>query len=212
MLTHPASTLSQERITSFVKLRRGILEHIPHRLSADEFCIYALIILLADHRTGAWRGCAQAMARRTAWSIRQCQTLLKSLRVKGYITGKPSTGRGQYMIKVVKYFEKKAHGGAPCVSEGAPGCALPPKKAHGDATYQEVKQEESILQEKSRVQKPHTVHQHRSEQEQRRIVEARDYRLLKEEEVRKEIAVGRGPECDTDLRQQIALLARAKSL
>ena len=63
---------------------------------------------------------------------------MKSLRLKGYITGKPSAGRGQYLIRVVKYFENKAHRDAPYRQEGAPGCTLLPNKAHGDATYQEV--------------------------------------------------------------------------
>lgn len=99
--------------------------------------IYVLIILLADYRSGAWRGCAQALARVTGWSVRQCQLILKSLREKGYVTGKPSAGRGQYMIRVNKYFAK-ANGDAPSMPEGEPGCAFRPKKANGDATYQEV--------------------------------------------------------------------------
>lgn len=43
-------------------------------------------------------------------------------------------------MRVVKYFEK-AHRDAAFVPEGAPGCGLMPKKAHGGATYQEVIQE-----------------------------------------------------------------------
>jgi hypothetical protein len=177
-------------VSGFVKLRRGIIEHLPKRLSPDEALTYILIILLADHRTGTWRGCSQAMSRVTGWSVRQCQLILKSLREKGYITGKPTTGRGQYRIRVVKYFQK-ANPGAPLASEGESRCALSPKKANGDATYQEVKQEE--IHKKNPAQPRRGPLPPVSEEEQRRRIEARDRRFEKEEEARREIRIGTGP-------------------
>jgi len=171
------------RLQGFVKLRRGILEHLPDRITADECLCYTLIILMADHRSGAWRGCAQAMARKTGWSVRQCQVVLKSLRQKGYITGQPTTGRGQYLIRVVKYFHK-AHGDALYTPEGAPGCALRPQKAHGDATYQEVLQEELHKKKPAQPRRGHSP-------ELIRQIEAKQRRLEKEADAWREGQVGR---------------------
>jgi hypothetical protein len=53
----------------------------------------------------------------------------------------------------------------------------------------------------------------RSEGEQRRIVEARDYRIQKEIDARAEAYVGAGPGTDVyDLRQEIARIGKDKSL
>jgi len=74
--------------------------------------------------------------------------VLASLRKKGYITGTPSNGRGQYHIRVVKYF-KKASTVTPSVSEGVHSDTLMPNKASVVTPYQEVKQEErpKVVQE-----------------------------------------------------------------
>lgn len=105
-------------------------------MSPNEFLIYTIIILLADHRNGTWLGSSKALSPVTGWSIRQCQAVLRSLREKGYIQGECKKGVGSYRIKVMKYFE--AHGDAQLWLRSAPGCATRPKEAHGDATLQEV--------------------------------------------------------------------------
>jgi len=66
--------------------------------------------------------------------------VLASLRKKGYITGAPSNGRGQYHIRVVKYFNK-ASVVTPSASEGVHSDTLMPNKASVVTPYQEVKQE-----------------------------------------------------------------------
>lgn len=145
------------------------------------------------------------MAKRVGKSERWCQRILASLRRKGYITGKPSTGRGQYTIKVVKYFEK-ASVVSPSSSEGVCGVALSAQKASVVTPYQEVKQEE--LQEKNtaQVRRVHTP-------EQIRQIEAKQKRLQDESELRKELYVGAGPVCVVpSLKAQIAEIARRKSL
>jgi hypothetical protein len=136
-------------LSGFVKLRRGIIEHIPKRLSPDEALTYILIIALADHRNGTWKGSSQALSANTGWSVRQCQCILKSLRGKGYISGECKRGIGSYPIKVHKYFEE-AHGDAQLPQRSAPVCVTRPKEAHGDATLQEV----STYKNKREEEKP----------------------------------------------------------
>jgi hypothetical protein len=170
-------------LQGFVKLRRGILDHVPDRMTADECLCYMLIILLADHRSGAWRGCSKAMARKTGWCVRQCQLVMKSLRDKGYITGKPTTGRGQYLIRVVKYFQK-ANGDSPSMPKGAPGFALSPQKANGDSPYQEVLQEELHKKNTAQPRRGHSP-------ELIRQIEAKQRRLEKETDAWREGQVGR---------------------
>ncbi len=88
----------------FVKLRRGIVEHLQtRRMAADEYAVYVLLILLADWRTGTWVGSAGILAAILNWSPRQCQRLLRSLRSKSYIAGKPAQ-KGAYEITVRRYF------------------------------------------------------------------------------------------------------------
>ena len=127
----------------FVKLRRGIMEHVEHgRLTLEEYAVYTFIIQNAKtYMTGIWQGCAKALARQTQKSERWCQRVLASLRVKGYISGKPSTGRGQYPIQVTKYFEGKASGVTPSELEGVWGDTLTPQKASVVTPLEEVIQE-----------------------------------------------------------------------
>jgi hypothetical protein len=121
----------------FVKLRRGIVEHLPERMTFEEYGIYTLIILKADHRTGVWRGCALALSKRAGKSERWCRYRLASLRKKGYILATPSNGRGQYVMKVVKYFEKR-HPVSASMPEAAPSVRLEQNKRHPVSPYQEV--------------------------------------------------------------------------
>jgi len=194
--------------TGYVQLRRGILEHLlDGRITADEYTVYSLIILLANHKTGIWLGCAIGITRHTKWSERQSQVLLKSLREKGYIQGEPSIGRGAYPIKVVKYFSRKAHPHAPSGLEGAPPCALPHQKAHPHAPYQEVKQE---VNHKNKAAQPRRGPAHRTEFEQRRIVQAQANRLDQQAEVYRETHIGAGPVAFGHIRPEVLERIRAR--
>jgi hypothetical protein len=104
-------------------------------MSPNEFLIYTLIILLADHHSGTWLGSSKALSPVTGWSIRQCQAVVRSLRDKGYIQGECKKGLGSYRIQVVKYFEAHTH--AQLHARSAPGCASLAKEAHPGATLQE---------------------------------------------------------------------------
>lgn len=88
----------------WVKFRTGIVEHVESgRMSPDEYAVYTMLILLADWRTGIWFGSASRLAKIFHWSPRQCQRLLKSLRVKSYISGIPAR-KGAYSITIKRYF------------------------------------------------------------------------------------------------------------
>jgi hypothetical protein len=150
--------------SGYVQLRRGILEHLEsRRITFEEYSIYTLIILKADHRTGQWQGCASTLAKLTGKSERWCRYRLAELRSKGYLTAGPSNGRGSYVICVARYFQKR-HGGAASDQEAARGCRFPFQKRHGGAAYslqhiakrntyspEEVnKEQEEVLQEGGR--------------------------------------------------------------
>lgn len=76
---------------NFVKLRRGVLEHLRDgRLTTLEFAAYVTIILLADKSNGVWHGCAAALADAmgkvvSEESKRAAQRTLATLARKGYI-------------------------------------------------------------------------------------------------------------------------------
>lgn len=134
-----------------MQLRRGILEHLEsRRITVEEYSIYTLIILKADHRNGTWKGCALALARLTGKSKRWCAYKLASLRGKGYLSATPTLGRGQYLIRVNHYFQK-VHLRSPSEQEGAPGVTFQPKKVHPRSPYQEVRTQEKRLQEVGRT-------------------------------------------------------------
>lgn len=195
----------------FVKLRRGILEHLPDRMTFEEYGIYSLIILNADHRTGFWRGCALALSKQVGKSERWCQRVLASLRRKGYITGEPSKGRGQYMLSVEKYFEK-ASVVTPSGTEGVCGDTFRPKKASVVTPYQEVKTYKKKREEVNPRKNGATSRSVRDE-EQRRRIEAKQKRLEQEDQVRSELYVGSGPVCAVpDLWAEVKALAAKKAL
>jgi hypothetical protein len=136
-------------VSGYVKFRRGILEHLLAGLiSADEYCAYSIIILLANHKNGSWMGSSKALSRFTKWSLRQTQAIVRSLRVKNYIFGECRKGIGSYRITVNKYFQE-AHRDAQLKPTSAPGCATLQKEAHGDATVQEVVLQEEEGREKN---------------------------------------------------------------
>jgi hypothetical protein len=195
-----------EGLTSFVKLRRGILEHLPERITFEEYAVYTLVILKADHRNGAWRGCALALSKIVGKSERWCQRILASLRHKGYITGNPSTGRGQYSIRVVKYFEK-ASAVSPSTNKASTVSPSWVEKASVVTPYQEVMQEEKIRR------KPAQPRRGSHSPEQIRQIEAKQKRLQVEVEIARELYVGAGPMCaDRELMAEVSKLAARKSL
>ena len=138
--------------SGFVQLRRGILEHLPSRMTLEEYSIYTLIILKADHRTGVWKGCALALARLTGKSERWCQYRLAALRGKGYVSATPPR-RGQYLIQVNRYLSW-AHPVSPKRPLGAPSVTQRPRVSHPVSPYQEVREQEEVLQE---VRRPKRV-------------------------------------------------------
>ena len=156
-------------------------------MTADEYCCYSLIILMADHRTGTWIGSSQALSAITRWSIRQCQVLIKSLRGKGYVEGECRRGVGNYRIKVIKYFRKEAHGDAQLPQRSASPCVTTPKEAHGDATLQEERlQEETHNKKPAQTQREHSL-------ERVRQIEAKQTRLSKESAAKQEAKIVESP-------------------
>lgn len=89
----------------FVKLRRGIIEHLPDRITPDEFVVFLYILLSADFRTGAWIGSGNEIAKRVHIRKRYAQLILLSLRTKGYVEFEipPEHNQG-YPIHIPKYY------------------------------------------------------------------------------------------------------------
>jgi hypothetical protein len=115
------------------------------------------MIILADHRNGTWLGSSQALSALTDWSVRQCQALLRSLRIKGYIEGECKRGIGNYRIRIIKYFKKEAHPHAQLPVRSAPPCATTPQEAHPHATFQEERlQEENHKINTAQTQREHS--------------------------------------------------------
>lgn len=194
----------------FVKLRRDIREHVTQgRLSLEEYAVFTFVVMNARHQNGRWRGCALALSKQTQKSERWCQRMLAALRTKGYVTGTPSRGRGQYWMTVEKYFEK-ASVVSPSGKEGVCGDTLSPKKASVVTPLQEVstKNKRKEVNPRNGGAAPRSV----PEQEQRRRIEAKQKRLEKETEVSRELYVGSGPVCAVpELWNQMKQLARKKA-
>ena len=98
----------------FVRLRRGVLEHLADgRLRPVEFAAFLTILLAADHRNGAWQGSARSLARLMGLSRRYCQKLLARLEGRGYVTRGSPQPPGTYAIGVKRYFAGCAGVGTP---------------------------------------------------------------------------------------------------
>ena len=127
----------------WVKFRTGIVEHLQSgRMTADEYTVYTMLILLADWRSGVWIGSAGQLGKILHWSSRRCQKLLQQLRVKKYITGecrRPTASA--YPIKVERYFSVR---GASVQTQGVRLCGR--GGASVGATSIEV-----VLEEKNRT-------------------------------------------------------------
>lgn len=125
-------------LSGFVKLRRAIREHLESgRITFEEYGVFTVLLINADHRSGVWRGCALTLAKHIGKSERWVQRVLARLRDKAYIFGAPSNGRGRYAIRVNKYFNK-ASVVTPSVQEGVCGDTFRPNKASVVTPYQEV--------------------------------------------------------------------------
>jgi len=120
-----------ESISSYIQLRRGLIEHIESgKMSADEFGAYVLIILKADYRTGVWMGSGVALAESLHCEVRKAQHLLRRLTKKGYIASGNNRGtRGNYPIIVQRYFNA-SKGTYHTQSKDVPNDALMRQKEH----------------------------------------------------------------------------------
>jgi len=130
-------------------------------MTADEWSVFILILTLVNHATGIWNGSGIAVADYLKWTSRQCQLLLKSLRVKGYLDFNPVPGRkGNYPI-TVKNFHGSANGDsvidvlisergfADTLRSPNGGSVKGSGSANGDSHIQEVihKPQEKVFQE-----------------------------------------------------------------
>jgi hypothetical protein len=94
-------------VSGFVKIRRGILDHLLSGIiSIFEFGIYVILHLQADYRTGVWTGSAprlRAAAPRGA-RMRDLQRALQRLGEIGFIRIFRTPGkRGNYYVLIHKY-------------------------------------------------------------------------------------------------------------
>lgn len=177
----------------FVKLRYGLVDHLlDGRMSGDEYGAFSLIVLLADFRSGVWQGSGVALsAYLRSWSIRKCQRILKSLESKNYLTSRPIRGKkGNYPVVIHNYHGKVTTPATPLLESDDTSDATLPKVTTPAPTKEEVTK---IKPKISAAQPRRVTRPPRSEQEQRQIVEARDRRLEKEADARREVRVGAGP-------------------
>lgn len=92
---------------SFVKSRRGILEHLQqHRINTSQFAVFQLLVLLADKANGVvWIDAPLIVAQYFHdMPLKTAQAALASLKAKGYIKSFQQQGsRGSYPVMVNKY-------------------------------------------------------------------------------------------------------------
>jgi DNA-binding transcriptional ArsR family regulator len=94
--------------TSFVKSRRGILQHLEEgRLSLTDYAVFSLLVILADKATGVcWVSSAVIAGKFADGSLAQstAKDALRRLKDKGYIKEFRQQGsRGSYPVLVNKY-------------------------------------------------------------------------------------------------------------
>lgn len=94
-------------------------------------------------------------------------------------------------------------------------CRTPAERLHKSAGSLQVSEVKEGSERMNKSQKPHAngarVPSHRSEQEQRQIIAARDKRLADEDALRRELNAGAGPVVPS-LKEVISQLARAKTM
>jgi hypothetical protein len=91
--------------TGFVKLRRGIIEHLKDgRLTPREFLVFTIILLKADFRNSTWIGSASEIAKQCGFRKQYALQYLAALKAKGYIQFEiPRGAHVKYPIFVPKY-------------------------------------------------------------------------------------------------------------
>jgi hypothetical protein len=224
------------RRNGFAKIRAGLEEHlIAGHIGFFEAGIYTTIHLQANFRTGLWFGSAPrllATAGRGA-SLRSVQHALERLIEIQFLRSFHIHGtRGNYPVLIHKYepscgalkgmrlnaiasdnwrrpiYEHVAESNAErdtehdteSDTEDAPSLDV------------EVDEEKDF---KNPAAKPAAASPNqkrsRTPEQQRQNIEARDYRLLKEQEARREIMIGAGPVTNATLRE-ISALAKAKAM
>lgn len=194
----------------FVKFRRGLVDHLHDgRITADEYCVFSLMVQLADYNTGIWRGSGVALSDYLKWCPRKCQLILKSLQSKGYLKLRVIRGRkGNYPVIIHKYHEsveKVANGDASLIKSGESGCVTSPKVANGGATLKEVLQEEN--KEKTPRQNRPRLPSNSSEQVQRQNHQAKTTRVHQEVEGLRESNIGAGAGCEATVLRGIERIA-----
>jgi hypothetical protein len=182
----------------FAQLRRGLIDQlVDGRITGDEYGVFCLMVQLADYRSGIWRGSGVALATYLhGWSIRKCQRLLTSLKSKGYIALRHIRGRkGNYEIAVERYSGPVEKVTTPQTSLFESDDTIDVRNAKVTTpatTLKEVKQEVKLKKKAAQALRGPSKPL-RTEQEQRRIVAARDTREHKEVEARRDAFVGAGP-------------------
>lgn len=113
-------------------------------MSADEYCVFCLVVQLADYTSGIWIGSGVALSDYLEWCPRKCQIVLSSLEAKHYLKLRNIRGKkGNYPIVIPNFHGKVANGDASLQPTGAPGCVTSAKVANPGATLKEVIQEKS---------------------------------------------------------------------
>jgi hypothetical protein len=89
----------------FVKLRRGIIEHLEDgRLTPREFAVFTVLLLKADFRNSTWVGSASQIAKECRIRKQYALQYLAALKSKGYIQFEiPRGAHVKYAIFIPKY-------------------------------------------------------------------------------------------------------------
>lgn len=94
-------------VESFVKSRRGILQHLKeHRLNTSQFAVFQLLVLLADKATGVvWIDAPLIISQYFHdMPLKTAQASLAALKQKGYIKSFQQQGsRSTYPVLINKY-------------------------------------------------------------------------------------------------------------
>lgn len=89
----------------FVKLRRGLLEHVSAGwMDAGMFLAYSVLLDQCDWPTGIWHGSAARLAKSLRCSKRNAQRILEKLNCANYINSKcPANAFGDYDVFINNY-------------------------------------------------------------------------------------------------------------
>jgi hypothetical protein len=110
----------------FIKLRRGLNEHLP-RINSDAVKLYLRLLFLADWRKGKTHGLAQAnfseIATEFGWSPRGMRYATAALRTGGYITvERQGNQRSPSVVRIEKYDGASAKAGLSSDRASATNC------------------------------------------------------------------------------------------